>query len=306
MILLESYHGIIVDALKSRMASNGEKSKPEPILITAADFDDVTYQVASTTEEPNVVTVSIQMRCAKELLALDSVKAMLEKTYGKLVVDPISGYDVTLRVDVNDLPPEPERMVLDVAQIKRHLLAAPLAQVMDTIDKKGAVEKPFHIEYRPDEYCWVIPKEDQVTVVFGILFRDPTDIAIGKVFLQEFAEARRQGGLGTAPPVSYSMEPPLELKGMQYVTEADNKSYVSFVLFPRNWDTEKKRESSLTQIQSFRNYLHYHIKCSKAYMHTRMRARVASLIKILKLAVPPTEEKGGTKTASGRTFVRPT
>ncbi|POG62327.1 hypothetical protein GLOIN_2v634640 [Rhizophagus irregularis DAOM 181602=DAOM 197198] len=34
------------------------------------------------------------------------------------------------------------------------------------------------------------------------------------------------------------------------------------------------REKTISQIQLFRDYLHYHIKCSKAYMHSRMRARV--------------------------------
>jgi hypothetical protein len=38
-----------------------------------------------------------------------------------------------------------------------------------------------------------------------------------------------------------------------------------------------KREKTIDTIQTFRNYLHYHIKCSKAYMHDRMRKRCVTM-----------------------------
>ena len=41
---------------------------------------------------------------------------------------------------------------------------------------------------------------------------------------------------------------------------------------------------------SLRSYLHYHIKCCKGYMHTRMRYRVDELLKVLcvcPLSAPP-------------------
>jgi actin related protein 2/3 complex subunit 2 len=45
-----------------------------------------------------------------------------------------------------------------------------------------------------------------------------------------------------------------------------------------------------------RNYLHYHLKCSKAYMHQRMRAKTNDFLKVLNRAKPeqkakPTEER---------------
>lgn len=53
----------------------------------------------------------------------------------------------------------------------------------------------------------------------------------------------------------------------------------------------------------FRDYLHYHIKCSKAYIHSRLRRRVAEFLKVLNRAKPEVEEKER-KTATGRSFVR--
>lgn len=55
-------------------------------------------------------------------------------------------------------------------------------------------------------------------------------------------------------------------------------------------------------ICTFRNYLQYHIKCSKAFMHTRMRIRVESLLQVLNRAKQKKAAKA--TTASGRTFKR--
>ena len=43
-------------------------------------------------------------------------------------------------------------------------------------------------------------------------------------------------------------------------------------------ENEKKRENAIDMIQGFRNYLHYHIKCTKSYLHSRMRQRVDNLL----------------------------
>lgn len=52
-------------------------------------------------------------------------------------------------------------------------------------------------------------------------------------------------------------------------------------------------------MQLFRDYLHYHIKCSKAYMHSRMRTRVAEFLKVLNRAKPDVAAgEGARKTAS--------
>ena len=63
------------------------------------------------------------------------------------------------------------------------------------------------------------------------------------------------------------------------------------VLFPRHFSPQT-REETISRIQLFRDYLHYHIKCSKAYMHSRMRHRASEFLKILNRARPePVGEK---------------
>ena len=58
---------------------------------------------------------------------------------------------------------------------------------------------------------------------------------------------------------------------------------------------------AVQHIQTFRDYFHYHIKASKAYIHSRMRRRTADFLQVLRRARPEAEEKER-KTASGRTF----
>lgn len=49
------------------------------------------------------------------------------------------------------------------------------------------------------------------------------------------------------------------------------------VLFPRHL-TKARRDDVISHIQTFRDYFHYHIKASKAYIHSRMRRRTADFL----------------------------
>jgi actin related protein 2/3 complex subunit 2 len=143
----------------------------------------------------------------------------------------------------------------------------------------------MQIHYRDDEAIYIQAFADRVTVIFSTTFKDDTDSIFAKVFLQEFADARRQPGLQNSPQVlHYPKDPPTELKDVKGL-KTENTSFITFVLNPRHYD-KKNREMAISLIQTFRDYLHYHIKCSKAYMHSRMRARVESLLKVLNRAKP--------------------
>ena len=49
------------------------------------------------------------------------------------------------------------------------------------------------------------------------------------------------------------------------------------MLFPRHL-AKQRREDVISHIQTFRDYFHYHIKASKAFIHTRMRKRTADFL----------------------------
>jgi actin related protein 2/3 complex subunit 2 len=289
MILLEFHNRIIKETLTQRVGVE----KPESIDITVADFDGVTFHI-STPASKTVVQVSVSMRCFSELDAEEHLK----KIYGALVAPTESGYSFTVALDFEKLPANKDEVINDISLLKRHCLAAPIGKYFDLCEKGGAGgDKTTVVSYREDEKFYLNAEKDRVTVVFSVRFRDADDVVLGKVFLAEFVDARKR--LNQAPQVLFSKEPPREIASTG-ATVADNMSYVTFVLFTRHVKGAE-RENSISVIQTFRDYLHYHIKCSKAYLHSRMRARVTQMLKILNRARPEpvTIER---KTAGGKTF----
>jgi len=184
--------------------------------------------------------------------------------------------------------------------LKRNVFAAPFYKIFNEIEQKKAGPL-VEIRYRDEEAIFIKPEADRCIVIFSIQFRDADDMVYAKVFLQEYQDARRT--MSNAPSVTYSQkEPPLELKGVKGLRVDNSQGYVSFVLFQTHIAPAKK-ETTINNIQTFRNYLHYHIKCSKAFLHTRMRNRVKLFLQVLNRAKsePASTEK---KTITGRTFRR--
>lgn len=205
--------------------------------------------------------------------------------------------------------------------IKRNALAAPFlaafdeqkqlqanykdaagAQVMDLqpAQTKGELKV---INYRAAEAIFVQASHDRVTVIFSTEFKDETDRIFGRVFLQEFVDARKLQSLQSAPQVTYSnREPPLEIRHIPGLKRSEDVGYVTFILSPRHFASPDQALQTISRLQLFRDNLHYHIKCSKAYMHSRMRFRVAEFLKILNRAKPENATPAERKTISGRTF----
>jgi len=168
-------------------------------------------------------------------------------------------------------------------------------------DNGGKSGDVITVPYRDQEAFYIKPEGDRVIVIFDIFFKDQDDIVFSKIFLQEFQDARRT--IQNAPAVTFSQkEPPLELKGVKGTHSGESHGFVSFVLF-QGHTSPKCRVKVIDLIQTFRDYLHYHIKCSKAYMHTMMRNRVDSLLQILNRAKPEPVDSAK-RTITGKTFKR--
>ena len=73
------------------------------------------------------------------------------------------------------------------------------------------------------------------------------------------------------------------------------------MLEPRHVAGERL-EKAITLLSGFRNYLYYHFKATKTYLHMRMRKRVQTWLQVLNRAVPETDTEK--KTASGKSFKR--
>lgn len=296
MILLEFANQILIEALKDRFSS-----EPSSVDMKFADFDGVIFHVSTPQAAKNEVLVSISWRCFAELNKYGAAD-FLKNEYKEYVTATEDSYDFTIKVNRDNLPADKDALIQKIAMLKRNALAAPFTRAFDA-QAAGKDTELMQINYRDDEAIYIRAFPDRVTVIFSTTFKDDTDVIFAKVFLQEFADARRQPGLQNAPQVlHYPKDPPVELKDVKNLKNTDSTNFVTFVLNPRHYD-KKNRDMAISLIQTFRDYLHYHIKCSKAYMHSRMRARVDSLLKVLNRAKPdlPIERN---KTASGKSFIK--
>lgn len=173
---------------------------------------------------------------------------MLNREYGSYVVPPEAGYDFSVMVDLENLPAEKEardELIKNISLLKRNAMAAPFEaayeeyyQLKEAASKYTSEEAPqgvreggevMVIQYREEEAIYVKASYDRVTVIFSTIFREETDRVFGKVFIQEFVDARRRA-IQNAPQVLFKNEPPLELQGVPGVqsTGTGEIGYVTF------------------------------------------------------------------------------
>ncbi|KII89605.1 hypothetical protein PLICRDRAFT_52775 [Plicaturopsis crispa FD-325 SS-3] len=302
MILLEAHNVIIQTTLTEKF------TKPSSLDVQFVDYDGVRFHL-STPERKTLLLLSMHIRCWDELVQYGATD-VLAREYGSLVkAQAEPEYNVSLEIDLEALPAEGEAresLIKSVSLFKRNALAAPFERAFqsqkDLESSDNAQGDLMQIHYRDEEAIYVQASTDRVTVIFSTVFREETDRIFGKVFLQEFVDARRQPAIQNAPQVLYSnRDPPLEIRHVSGLRNTDDVGYVTFVLFPRHFNNRIIAAATISHIQLFRDYLHYHIKCSKAYMHSRMRHRVTEFQKVLnraKTEVATTDRK----TASGRTL----
>jgi len=300
MILLEINNRIIEDTLTLKFKNALTGSKPESTDMTLADFDGVLFHISSHNGDKTKLKISISLKFYKQLQE-HGAEDLLKREYGSyLLYPPEEGYSVSLLMDLENVPNDWEDLVKKVGLLKRNCFASVFEKYFEFQEQGVEGQSRAVIHYREDETLYVEAQADRVTVVFSTVFRDEDDVVLGKVFMQEFREGRRASQ--TAPHVLFShREPPLELQNTG-ARIGDNIGYITFVLFPRHTN-KAVRDNTINLIHMFRDYLHYHLKCSKAYIHSRMRAKTNEFLKVLNRARPEPKnvEK---KTITGRTFIR--
>jgi len=234
------------------------------------------------------------MQCWQQLVD-NGAEEFIKSIYGDMIIETIPDYNVTIKLDCNNFKGNKEEMAMKIARMHMYMLGAPL---YITINKIMKGEKPndklIQIDYRPGESFWIKPQDDRVSVIFSITFDNSDDDVIGRVFVNEFSKGF-SGCPGCVTISRNGSEPPLELKGISGLDSSN--CYATFIVEKMHM---QKKETLIDNLLMFRNYLHYHIKCSKAFLHIRMRNKVSALQLILNRAKPEREKQK--KTMSGRTF----
>jgi len=299
MILLEINNRIIEDTLTQKFENVEAGSKLDIVDITIADFDGVLYHISNPDGDRSKIRVSISLKFFKDLQE-HGADDLIKREYGPYLTTTESAYDVSLLYNLESLPKDWPQVIKKAGLFKRNCFASVFEKYFEFQAKGDAGHKRAVIHYRDDETMYVDAQPDRVTVIFSTVFKDDDDIVIGKVFMQEFKEGRRR--YQQAPQVLFShREPPLELQQTD-AKVGNNIGYITFVLFPRHTNAEAK-DNTINLIHTFRDYLHYHIKCSKAYIHSRMRAKTSDFQKVLNRARPEQAKAGNEKkTFTGRTF----
>ncbi|XP_046356171.1 actin-related protein 2/3 complex subunit 2-like [Haliotis rufescens] len=297
MILLEISNRIVEETLATKFRNVLEGGKPDGVDITVADFDGVLYHISNPDGDKGKIMISISLKFYKDLQE-HGADTLIKRVYGSYLTTAEAGYNVSIVFDLDNIPSDHEEQVKKAALLKRNCFASVFEKYFDFQEQGEESKKRAVIQYREDETMYVEAKKDRTTVIFSTIFKDDDDIVIGKVFMQEFKEGRRK--YQQAPQVLFShKEPPQELENTDART-GDNIGYITFVLFPRHTN-KKARDNTINLIHTLRDYLHYHIKCSKAYIHQRMRAKTTDFLKVLNRARPENKDKEK-RTITGRTF----
>lgn len=299
MILLEYNSLILQETLTQRLQAKAKSYSH----IVLCDFDGCTYDVSSDQNTKTALIISISWPAFQDLKKF-GVEARLKAIYGDLVVPPADGFDFSLRFDVENPGATPDDTIKKISLLKRHSFASVFNAAFESVDGKGSVPDLISVSYRRSETLYLKKSDGKFIIIFSMSFQDKDDIVYSDVFLKELSDTRRQ--INSAPPVLYSFrEPPLEIAKEPGLTKGDNQGYVSFVLAPGAAGSAR-REATIDNIMLFRNYLMYHIKCSKAYMHTRMRLRTEAMLLVVNRAKMKEKGDGEKKTITGRTFVKKT
>jgi actin related protein 2/3 complex subunit 2 len=302
MILLEPGNRILAETCSSQIIRENPEEKREPIDVRLCDFDDTSYRVVVDAKERDQLRVSISIPCYNTVKD-HGANAGVAKAYGAFVApEADQGYDVTLVIDLNAITGKPEALVQSLQLFKANLIGGVFDHFFSNLLKTGSKPlDPFRFDLRADTNVFILPGPDRVTVIYSLDFKERVDRAVARVFLQEFVDARRT--LGAAPPCAFGPNPPPELKVFGVTEPAGNLGFLTFSVLKSHIDRDKK-DKVIAVLQVFRNYLQYHIKCSKSYFHSRMRLRVAALIAVLNRAKMEPLTEGPKRTITGRTFTR--
>ncbi|KAH0788613.1 putative Arp2/3 [Histomonas meleagridis] len=289
MIILE-FESAILRNLLERSLMPHEKLSGEYLFC---DFDGVKFRL-HVDKKTNNIEVDMYIACAQELDEYGAQEAY-EKYYGKYKIEPKAKgaikYTHAIQFNLTQMnEKEQKEMITLASRMKAYVLGAPIIFVAEQVTAKANFA-PFEIPFRRStmESYFITPTSQGAAATFSIRFSDPGDKIIAGVFFQELAAARTR--VKNAPIVTYSNDPPADLGAFDLPTKDKNMyAYVTISLQAAQL-SERKREDISFYLPMFRDYLHYHIKCAKAFMHQKMRARTTMMLKILDAAKPEPKQK---------------
>ena len=316
MIFLEPGNKIIEEFMRDRLFGD----RVGPAEFSFNDFNQVSFKlfVPQTESGEDIIYLDMYLPSYQQLVdygAIDGVKEIVGPLYNEEGPNT-KEFSIGLVCELNNLPFPKERVLEIFRDFRNIVVSIPFRKCFTellSLKNSAPQNKIFTYDWRKNEAIYIVPAKDRVHVIFAIDFGEETDQAIARIFLQEFEDTQRTINNApvcsfrrTAPPelASLNLPPkkPILIEGSSSDYEEGIAGYITFALFDRHISTPKRLENSINMLLGFRDYMLFHIKASKTYLHMRMRERVDNLLKVLKRAMPVVETEK--KTASGKSFKR--
>merc|ERR1711971_1403936 len=253
-------------------------------------------------------------------------QALLERVWGDLPlqlhleqVDDNGVLGITINADGLVDEDSSKRCVQQIVFTRVWLLIGPLVERLrwlrdqtssgkrnTTVSAVGQVPPALSLHLRKLEQCWIVCKPDRVVIIFTVHLDDEVDVALGRTFCLEFAEARSE-----ALPCSFSDsqkdEPPADLRGSQ-VSFVPNVGYLIFPLSDQvvRSATDERLISLAQPVMTFRNFFNFHLKMTKSYLHSRLRKKIEGWQQTMKSArrAPRKGQEIKRRTVTGKEFVQ--
>jgi len=280
LISLGADNKVLQEGIQQKMAAE----KKEPCETKLYDFDNISYQVLIDKDDRTRMAVSLQCPNWNGYRSQGSEEWIKQKLGEYIKTVTPDGVDFEIPLDEKSAE-KAEVVGRAFSKLRVYALGGPLYQYCKALSEKKALKDVFDVKFRTDTHMWICPGGDRLTVVYAFEFPIRSDRVIANQILTEFVEVRRQRDFSNTPVISYSGEPPLELKNAKIPTYDKSAflGYFSILLLPEHIK-EGKLENTVENVIGFRSYLTYHIKCAKAYFHSRMRARCKVMLQILNRA----------------------
>lgn len=311
MILLKPGHRILRETVANVILRDEDEGKQQPLETKLFGYDRSVYHIVLPPDS-TTLTIAMDHMATNEIhsrrediksFTAEALGERFSKFEGVTAELDVDGKDAQVAIDLSVVQQKPEDekedLVTAVSELK-DLVFGSVFQFYFQNHQNGL--EPYSFDITGDQLSatvYLVPGDARVVVVYGVHYKQKTDRAIGEIFFQKFHDTKAPG----SPPTKFTTTPPDELKS--FSTNTDAFGYLSFAVLEGHYKNEKKRARVTNVLQSFTSFLSYHIQMSRSYWHSKMRARAATLLKVLNRAkVEDPNAKQNKKTASGKTFKR--
>lgn len=120
-----------------------------------------------------------------------------------------------------------EEKIKAISMLRYEAMSIPLRSAFGSAQKRVDGQQ-MTVPMRGKEAMYILPYSDRVMVTFSLDFEDPSDVVLGKVFLQEFYDIRQKHTVQNAPTVIFGKELPSEMA--KFIPE-EAKAKLSFISF---------------------------------------------------------------------------